>query len=153
MRFTACGIRGRSGTISVETSGNFPFLVLFYFLFFYFEAEFAEHILDQERSIQAARASFRTNSEAFAQAVAKDDYQPVRKTDEAQDSVYQYYIALSLRYPCLFFIYNILSKCSASEAETERYFSLEGLVHSHLRNRLQHDAVCYLIVDFYFPFV
>lgn len=90
--------------------------------------------------------NFQSVSAAFAQNVSMDNLQPVRSDSRDEngdsDSVHQYFVMLSIHFPCLFFIYTLLSKCSSSEAETERYFSHESLVHSFLRNRLKHDAVC-----------
>ena len=43
-------------------------------------------------------------------------------------------------------MHRVLSKCSASEAATERFFSSEGAIHNKLRNRLNPDiteAVCW----------
>ena len=38
-----------------------------------------------------------------------------------------------------YFVYRVLSKCSASEAAAGRFFSSEGAIHNKLRNRLNPD--------------
>jgi len=42
--------------------------------------------------------------------------------------------------PALFVVANILLKCSASEAEVERLFSSEALIHSKNRNRMSNES-------------
>eukprot|EP00731_Ephydatia_muelleri_P023138 Em0015g721a len=51
----------------------------------------------------------------------------------------KYFDVVGADIPALYFVYRVLSKCSASEAAAERFFSSEGAIHNKLRNHLNPD--------------
>eukprot|EP00731_Ephydatia_muelleri_P015027 Em0008g747a len=51
----------------------------------------------------------------------------------------KYFDVVGADIPALYFVYRVLSKCSASEAAAERFFSSEGAIHNKLQNRLNPD--------------
>jgi hypothetical protein len=55
--------------------------------------------------------------------------------------VHAYWSTLRFSCPEIYFIYQILSHCCATEAGTERMFSSEKMIHSMIRNRLDPQLV------------
>ena len=52
------------------------------------------------------------------------------------DTVSKYWDIVGPDVPCIFFIFQLLSKCAATEAAAERLFSSEAVIHTDLRNQL-----------------
>lgn len=93
--------------------------------------------------LRIARETFIQKEAAVAAAYSSDatNSLPARKHGPPVDLLSDYWKVAGLTLPALKTIYNVLKVCSSSEAECERYFSSEAIVHSDLRNALEPELV------------
>jgi hypothetical protein len=93
-------------------------------------------------TLRTARETFDEKEKAIAAEYSVDANGglPTRKGPHV-DLLSEYWKVAGLVLPALKTLYNVLKVCSASEAECERYFSSEAIVHSNLRNALEPGLV------------
>ena len=108
-------------------------------------AQLNKHITANDQIILLSRQRFRTASEAITLSLQNGDSLPKPKKARDEDSkmfnLAKYFDVVGADIPALYFVYRVLSKCSASEAPLRQFFSSEGAIHNKLQNRLNPEAV------------
>jgi hypothetical protein len=108
-------------------------------------SDLTRHINCTDDVTRAARLQFRTLSTATMERLRGGEKMPLpRKWSDQTCRVYnvdQYWQAVGGDLPAIYFVYRILSNCCATEAATERVFSLESRIHNTLRNRMSPDLL------------
>lgn len=83
-----------------------------------------------------------------ARKLFKYEYETkIKKLSEGCDvegkifSLREYWNTISLDCPAIAVVVRVLQRCSASEAAIERFFSLEAIIHSKIRNSLAFETI------------
>lgn len=90
--------------------------------------------------IRSHKEEFGQKSDAFITELCTNLKLPTRSKKHS-DLVHCYWSNVGPDLPCLLIVYSVLRVCAASEAQCERYFSSEAILHSSLRNRMAPDLI------------
>ena len=108
-------------------------------------SDLTRHIHCTDDVMRAARLRFRTNSTAIMERLRGSEKMPQpKKWSDRNCQVYnvdEYWQAVGGDVPAIYFVYRIMSNCCATEAATERVFSLESRIHNTLRNRMSPELL------------
>jgi hypothetical protein len=108
-------------------------------------SDLTRHIHCTEDITRAARLRFRDQSTAIMERLRGGEKIPrPTKWSDQNGKVYnvnEYWQAIGGDLPALYFVYRIMSNCCATEAATERVFSLESRIHNTLRNSMSPELL------------
>jgi len=99
------------------------------------------HLQPDVAEITLAKKYFKQVSEKAEHGLREGERFPRKSASTPICNIAKYWQSVAIDMPALSVIVWVLTKCAATEAGAERFFSTEAAVHGKLRNRLRFDLV------------
>jgi hypothetical protein len=91
------------------------------------------------RSVEEAERMFEVSDNNTQPNPTSEECRRSKRAGFYQSAVQTYWETFRFRFPHIYFIYDVLSHCCATEAGTERMFSSEKQIHSAIRQAMEPE--------------